>query len=217
MRMSSSRPSSDAARSTSPATWRRFSWICSSRLCTLSVSPARRSRVVDSTRRSSPSSALTAVRADSAVASSTRACETDRSIESSTAGSCAATAGRDLALSPADHGPPRGFRRRLALALALALELHDAGLAGPDPLAERLDVQPRAHLGVAGGFERREHPLACRRVQDRARRLEGVVQLVLGRARRALRLLDGERRLGDSCCEPLALRDGGFVTHASRG
>ena len=47
-------------------TWSRFSWICSSRLWTLSVSPASRSRVAASWPRSSAISALTAVRADSA-------------------------------------------------------------------------------------------------------------------------------------------------------
>ena len=79
---------------------------------------------------------------------------------------------RDLALRAPDDRAPRRLRRRLALALALPLELHDARLAGADPLAERLDIEPRAHLAVARGLERREHPLARRRVEDRPRRLE---------------------------------------------
>ena len=108
------------------------------------------------------------MRADSAAASSTRACATDRSTESRTAGSCAATRGGDLALGSTDHGATRRLGGGIALALALALELHDPGLAGADALPERLDVEPRAHLAVARGLELGEHALARRRVEDRA-------------------------------------------------
>ena len=101
----------------------------------------------------------------------------------------------DLALRASHHGAARRLRGRFALALALTFELDDPGFARADPLTQGLDVEPCPHLRIACRLECSQHALARRRVQDRARRLEGVRELTLGRSRRSLGLLDGSGRL----------------------
>ena len=92
-------------------------------------------------------------------------------------------------------------------------ELIDACLAGAHAFLEGLDIEARAHLGVAGGFEVGEQSVAGRRVEDRPgrllRRLQGVARGVRGL------LCIGHRRLRlpEPRLESLALGDGRLVAH----
>ena len=214
MRMSSSSPSSDATRSSRPATCSRFSWICSSRPCTLSVRPASRSRRAVSCRLSSPelgghggARRLGRGELDPRLR--------DRSVDGiQDRRQLRGDSGRDLPLGSTDHGATSGLSGGLPLALALTLELHDPGLARADALLERLDVEAGAHLAVAGGLERRRAcpPAPTRRgsaAVPRVRRSSrsSATRAALSASSTAADDLRQRRR------ETVALRDRRFVAH----
>ena len=175
------------------------------------MSPASRSRITASWLRSCASSALTA-RARRLGGRELDPGERDGSVDRvEDRGKLRGDTRGDLALRAPHHRATRRLGGGFALALALAFELDDSGFTGADPLAERLDVQSGPHLRVPGGLERGEHALARRGIQDRPRRLERVHELVLGRARGCLCLVDGGGGLCHTGGEPLALGDGRLV------
>ena len=161
--------------------------------------------------RSSASSAVSAVRADSAVASSTRACTTDRSTESSSAGSGGSDLRGDLALRATDDGATRRLGRGIPLPLALPLELHDPRLAGSHALLERLDVEPCAHLDLACRVDGREHAFTGGCIQDRPRRFERGGETVLRDPRRGGGVVDRGLGLSDAGRQAFAFGDRGLM------
>ncbi len=121
--------------------------------------------------------------------------------------------GGDLALGAPDHGSACRFGRGIPLPFPLLLELDDARFAGADAFTERLDVQARAHLAFSRGFERGEHPIARRRVQNRSRGLECDRELLLGDPRGSLGVRHGSLSLRDARGEAVALGDRSLVAH----
>ena len=128
-------------------------------------------------------------------------------------GQLAGDPGGDVALSPAENGPPRRLSGCIPLALALTLQLHDPRLAGAHPLLEGLDVEACAHLAVAGRLDFREHAVAGRCVQDRSRRLARDREPLLRDARRLFGLVDRRRSLLETGGEAIAVGDRRFVSH----
>ena len=119
--------------------------------------------------------------------------------------------GGDIALCSADHRAAGRLGGGGALAFALAHELIDARLSGTHAFLERLDVEPRAHLGVAGGLEICEQSVARRRVEDRTRRLLRGLQRLAGGPGRLLGIRHRRLRLPEPRLESLALGDGRLV------
>ena len=72
------------------------------------------------------------------------------------------------------HGTTGRFLGGGALTLPTPLQRDHAALLRAHALAQRLDLESRAHLGVARRLHLGEHAVARRRVEDRAGRLERV-------------------------------------------